>query len=99
MAEHPLKESLRFRKNQLEGLCRAQVWAIKGPGFGYLLYLCFYLFEIWPSFTFEPAKALKFSTLGKYGLRNISMECLLFGTISGPCLDHVGSMFALASLL
>ena len=49
--------------------------------------------HVWPSFPFRPARALKFSILGKYGLSNISIECLLFGTISGPCWDNVCPIF------
>ena len=49
--------------------------------------------HVWPSFPFRPARALKFSRLGKYGLSNISIECLLFGTISGPCWDNVWPVF------
>ena len=51
---------------------------------------------VWPSFTLRPARALKFSRLGRYGLSNISIECLLCGTISGPCLNQVGTMFGMA---
>ena len=43
----------------------------------------------WPSFTFRPARALKFSRMGQYCQRNMSMECLLLGHITvmlGPCL-------------
>ena len=49
--------------------------------------------HVWPSFTFRPATALRFSTLKRYGLRYISMERLFFGTISGPCWDHVWPSF------
>ena len=45
--------------------------------------------QVWPIFTSTPAGAMKFSILGEYGLSNISIECLLFGTISGPCWDSV----------
>ena len=64
--------------------------------------------HVWPSFPFRPARALKFARLGEYGLRkvsmecvlfrtmNVSMECVLFGTISGSYWNHFGTMFGLA---
>ena len=50
--------------------------------------------HVWPSFPFRPARALKFSRLGKYGLSNISIECLLFFDPIG----HVGIIFGIALL-
>ena len=43
--EHPLTESLRFRKNQLGGPCGAHVWAIKWPGFVY--FYCIFALLVW----------------------------------------------------
>ena len=51
------------------------------------------------SFASSVARVLKFSRLSQHGLRSIAMECLLFGTMSRPCLDHVGAIFGLALLL
>ena len=48
--------------------------------------------SLWPSFTSRPARTLKFSRLSQHGLMLMSMECLLFGTFSGPFLDHVGTL-------
>merc|ERR1712081_75438 len=45
--------------------------------------------HVWPSFTSRPARALKLSRLSQHGLRTLPMDCLIFGTMSGPCLDHV----------
>ena len=49
--------------------------------------------HVWPSLTSRPARAMKFSTLNLNCLRPISMECLFFGTMSGPCSDHVRPSF------
>merc|ERR1711954_396808 len=54
--------------------------------------------HVWPSLTSRPARALKFSRLSKHGLRPMSAECPLIRTISGPYLDHVGTIFGLALL-
>ena len=54
--------------------------------------------HVYPNFTPRPARALKYWRLSQYGLMNISMECLLFGTMSGPSLDHVGTMLGPASI-
>ena len=54
--------------------------------------------HVWPIFTSRPDKALKFSRLGQHGLRQVSMECLLFGPMPGPFLDHAGTMFSLTFL-
>ena len=51
-----------------------------------------------PIFTSWPARALKFWGLSQNGLRNMFKECLLFVTMSGPCLDHFGTMIDLALL-
>ena len=48
--------------------------------------------------TSRPARALKLSRLSQHGLRTLPMDFLIFGTMSGPCLDHVGTMFGLALL-
>ena len=42
----------------------------------------------------RPARALKFSGLSQHGLKGLSIECLIFGTMSGPYLDHVRAMFS-----
>ena len=55
--------------------------------------------HVWPSLISRPATALKFSKLSQHGLRPMFTECLLFGAISGPCLDHVGTMFGVAILI
>ena len=54
--------------------------------------------DAWPSLTSRPARALKFSRLSQHGLRPMAAECPLIRTISGPCFDHVGTIFGLALL-
>ena len=61
------------------GQCWGHIWTI--------------LDYVWPNFTSRPTRALKFSRLGIYGLSKICIECLLFGTISGPCWDIVWPSF------
>ena len=41
----------------------------------------------------------KFSRLGQFSLRPMSMKLFLFGTKWGPCLDHIVTMYALVLLL
>ena len=48
--------------------------------------------HVLPSFTSRLARAQKFPRQDQKDLRNMSMECLLFWTKSGPCLDHVGTI-------
>ena len=36
---------------------------------------------------------LKFLGLSQHGLKGLSIECLIFWTMSGPYLDHVKAMF------
>ena len=55
--------------------------------------------HVWPIFTFRLDKALKFSRLSQHCIGHMSMECLIFGAMSGPCLDHAKTMFGLALLL
>ena len=67
------------------------------------LWSCFIILSwsnssFWLSFTPRTARALKYSRLSQHGLRQISMKCILFGTISGPYLDLVWAMFGLALL-
>ena len=49
--------------------------------------------HVWPNFTSRPARPLTFSRFGIYCLSKISIECFLFGTISGPCWDNVWPSF------
>ena len=73
---------MRDQQNvELLGLCQGSVGAMFGPFWTILD-------NVWPSFPFRPARALKFSRLGNYGLSIISIECLLFG----PYLGHVGAI-------
>ena len=37
---------------------------------------------------------LKFLGLSQHGLKGLSIECLIFWTMSGPYLDHVKAMFS-----
>ena len=53
---------------------------------------------VWPGLTSIPARALKFSRLDQFCVRPIWMEYLLFGILSGPCLDHVRTLIDLALL-
>ena len=54
--------------------------------------------HVGPIFTSRSDKALKFPRLSQHGLRNMSMECPLFGTMPGPCLDLAGAMFGVSQL-
>ena len=58
--------------------------------------------HIWLSFTLRLATALKFSRLSQNGIRHIPKdmpnEFPFFGTMPGPCLDHVTTIFGLALL-
>ena len=47
----------------------------------------------------RPPIAPLFSRLSHHGLRHMSIECLHFGTITMPCLDHAENIFGLALLL
>ena len=40
------------------------------------------------------AGTLNVSILKQIGMRDVSMECVDYGTISQPCLDHVGAIFS-----
>ena len=51
--------------------------------------------HIWPSFGSKPARALIFSKLSQQDLKQVSRECPLFGTLSGPCLAHDGAISGL----
>ena len=48
--------------------------------------------HILPQFTSRPATALQFSRLSHYGLRHLSIHCLLFGIMSVHCLNHTGTI-------
>ena len=65
------------------GPCQGHFWTMIGP--------CF------PSFTSEPIIALKYAKYSQHNLRQMSMEFLLFKTMSGPCLDLDWVMFGLFS--
>ena len=67
--------------------------AMLGPCWGHVWAILDIFDHVWPSFPFRPARALKFSRLGKYVLSNISIVCLLFGTISGQGWDNVWPIF------
>ena len=49
--------------------------------------------QVFPSLTPKPARALQFWRLSQYGLRNTSLERLLFGTISGSYWGNVWPIF------
>ena len=49
--------------------------------------------HVWPSFTPRPARALEFLRLSQLGLNLIFIVYLLFWTMSGPCLHHIGTIF------
>ena len=51
--------------------------------------------HVQPNFSATPASALNYLKQSQLGLRNMYMECLFFGTMSGPYLEHVGIMFGL----
>ena len=44
--------------------------------------------HVLPIFTKRLARALKLSRLSQHGHGHMSLECQLFGTMSGLCLDH-----------
>ena len=52
-------------------------------------------YHVWSSFISQPARALKFWGLSQYGIKDISRKYPFFWFISGPFLDHVGTMFVL----
>ena len=66
------------------GPCQGHVWTMLGP--------CF-------CSTYRPARALIFSKESQHGLRPMSMDYPPFGTMSGPCMDCVWTMFCLSLLL
>ena len=48
---------------------------------------------VWPILTSIPPRYLIFSRLSQYGPRNMSLECLHFGTIHELCFDHFETLF------
>ena len=57
------------------------------------------IFDIWPSFTSRLARALKFSRLSQPFWKGHVDELSIFGTMSGPCSDYIGSIFSVALFL
>ena len=53
---------------------------------------------VWTTATSRPAISLNVSKLCQHDLRPLSMEFLLFGTMSKPCFDPVKIMFGIALL-
>ena len=50
--------------------------------------------HVWPTFTSQPAIALKFSRLSQHGQRPMSLRgCPILGTMSGPCWGHAWPSF------
>ena len=51
-----------------------------------------------PSVTLRTAENLKFLRLHQHGIMHMSLYCVHFGTMAGPCFDHFGPMFGLTLL-
>ena len=56
--------------------------------------------HVWPSFTFRPARSLKYLRLSQFGLMQMSYEVPTFWDhVDAMYIYHAGTMFGLALLL
>ena len=50
------------------------------------------------SYTSKPSTTLKITRLSQFGPKYMLLECLIFGSMPTPCLNHVWTMFCVALL-
>ena len=50
------------------------------------------------SYTLKPSTTLKITRLSQFGPKYMLLECLIFGSMPTPCLNHVWTMFCVALL-